>query len=131
MKDDFVSTIKNTKAEDFGDKVTNIIKKEIENPENGWDINIITSAYKEVGLIANWIESTVMCAEITNQMEPMKKEIRDLNAKKESTEEEEEKEMEREIEKETETEKEGDKEKEMEKEKNIIGMVTQNLKVNI
>ena len=88
MKDDFVSTIKNTKAEDFGDKVTNIIKKEIENPENDWDINKITSAYKEVGLIANWIESTVMCAEITNQMEPMKKEIRDLNAKKEVIEKE-------------------------------------------
>ena len=29
MKEDFITTIKNTKAEDLGDKVTNIIQKEI------------------------------------------------------------------------------------------------------
>ena len=88
MKDDFISTIQKTKAEDLGEKVTNIIKKEINDPINKWDTNIIKSAFKEAGLIAEWIESTVMCAEITNQMEPMKKEIKDLNNKKEVIEKE-------------------------------------------
>ena len=86
MKEDFISTIKNTKAEDLGEKVTNIIKKEIQNPANHWNIGQITNAFKEVGLLAEWIESTVMCADISNQMEPMKNEIKTLNAKKEKLE---------------------------------------------
>ena len=86
MKEDFISTIKNTKAEDLGEKVTNIIKKEIKDPANHWNIAQITNAFKEVGLLAEWIESTVMCADISNQMEPMKQEIKSLNAKKEKVE---------------------------------------------
>ena len=38
MKEDFIPTIKNTKAEDLGEKVTNIIKKEIKDPANHWNI---------------------------------------------------------------------------------------------
>ena len=84
----FINIIKSTKAEDLGDKVTNIIKKEIKDPANNWNIAKITNAFKEVGLLAEWIESTVMCAEISNQMEPMKKEIKELNNKKEIIEKE-------------------------------------------
>ena len=86
-KQDFISIIKNAKAEDLGDNVTNMILNEIKNKEK-WDINKITNAFKEVGLIAEWIESTVMCAQISNQMEPMKNEIKELNAKKEVIEKE-------------------------------------------
>ena len=86
MSQDFITTIKNTKAEDLGDKVTNIIKSEITKSE--WDIGKITSAFKEAGLLAEWIESTVMCADISNQMEPMKKLIKERNAKKEVIEKE-------------------------------------------
>ena len=82
MKEDFIATIKNAKAEDLGEKVTNIIKKEIKDPANKWDIDRIKGAFKEVGLLAEWIESTVACADINNQMEPMKKEIASLNAQK-------------------------------------------------
>ena len=82
MKEDFISTIKNAKAEDLGEKVTNIIKKEISNPANKWDIERIKGAFKEVGLLAEWIESTVACADINNQMEPLKQEIANLNAQK-------------------------------------------------
>ena len=88
MKEDFISTIKNTKAEDLGDKVTNIINKEIKDPKNHWNIAQITSAFKEVGLLAEWIESTVACAHISNQMEPMKQEIKELNEQKEKVEKE-------------------------------------------
>ena len=82
MREDFISTIKNAKAEDLGEKVTNIIKKEISNPANKWDIARIKGAFKEVGLLAEWIESTVACADINNQMEPLKQEIAKLNAQK-------------------------------------------------
>jgi dynein heavy chain 1 len=82
MKEDFISTIKNAKAEDLGEKVTNIIKKEISNPANKWDIDRIKGAFKEVGLLAEWIESTVACADINNQMEPLKQEIAKLNDQK-------------------------------------------------
>ena len=82
MREDFISTIKNAKAEDLGEKVTNIIKKEISNPANKWDIAKIKGAFKEVGLLAEWIESTVACADINNQMEPLKQEIAALNAQK-------------------------------------------------
>lgn len=88
MKEDFISTIKNTKAEDLGDKVTNIINKEIKDPKNQWNIAKITSAFKEVGLLAEWIESTVACAHISNQMEPLKQEIKTLNEQKEKVEKE-------------------------------------------
>ena len=88
MKEDFISTIKNTKAEDLGEKVTNIIKKEIKDPANHWNIAQIKNAFKEVGLLAEWIESTVMCADISNQMEPMKQEIKSLNEQKEKVESE-------------------------------------------
>ena len=88
MKEDFISTIKNTKAEDLGDKVTNIINKEIKDPKNHWNIAQITSAFKEVGLLAEWIESTVACAHISNQMEPMKQEIKTLNEQKAKVEKE-------------------------------------------
>ena len=88
MKEDFISTIKNTKAEDLGEKVTNIIKKQIKDPANHWNIDQIKNAFKEVGLLAEWIESTVMCADISNQMEPMKQEIKSLNAQKEKVENE-------------------------------------------
>jgi len=84
MREDFISTIKNAKAEDLGEKVTNIIKKEIKDPNNKWDIERIKGAFKEVGLLAEWIQSTVECAEINNQMEPMKKEIAELNKKKDA-----------------------------------------------
>ena len=84
MKEDFIATIKNAKAEDLGEKVTNIIKKEIKDPNNKWDIDRIKGAFKEVGLLAEWIQSTVECAEINNQMEPMKKEIAELNKKKDA-----------------------------------------------
>ena len=84
MKEDFIATIKNAKAEDLGEKVTNIIKKEIKDPNNKWDIERIKGAFKEVGLLAEWIQSTVECAEINNQMEPMKKEIAELNKKKDA-----------------------------------------------
>ena len=82
MREDFISTIKNAKAEDLGERVTNIIKKEIKDPANKWDIDRIKGAFKEVGLLAEWIESTVACADINNQMEPLKKEISKLNAEK-------------------------------------------------
>ena len=88
MKEDFISTIKNTKAEDLGDKVTNIINKEIKDPANHWNIEKITNAFKEVGLLAEWIESTVACAHISNEMEPMKQEIKTLNEQKEKVEKE-------------------------------------------
>ena len=82
IKQDFITTIKNAKAEDLGPKVTNLIQKEINDPENKWNIDSIKRAFKEVGLLAEWIESTVACANINNQMEPLKKEIADLNAQK-------------------------------------------------
>ena len=80
FKEDFISTIKNTKAENLGPKLTNLIQKEISATD--WDIDKIKSGFLEVGLLAEWLESTVACANINNQMEPLKKEIADLNAKK-------------------------------------------------
>ena len=82
IKEDFISTIKNAKAENFGQKLTNIIQKEIST--NDWNIDKIKSAFLEVGLLAEWIESTVACANINNQMEPLKQEIADLNAQKDN-----------------------------------------------
>ena len=82
MKEDFISTIKNAKAEDLGPKVTELIQNEIKKPENNWNIDKIKKAFLEVGLLAEWIESTVACANINNQMEPLKKQIADLNAQK-------------------------------------------------
>ena len=80
FKEDFISTIKNTKAENLGPKLTNLIQKEISATD--WDIDKIKSGFLEVGLLAEWLESTVACANINNQMEPLKKEIADLNAEK-------------------------------------------------
>ena len=80
FKEDFISTIKNTKAENLGPKLTNLIQKEISATD--WDIDKIKSGFLEVGLLAEWLESTVACANINNQMEPLKKEIADLNAQK-------------------------------------------------
>ena len=80
FKEDFISTIKNTKAENLGPKLTNLIQKEISATD--WDIDKIKSGFLEVGLLAEWLESTVACANINNQMEPLKKEISDLNAEK-------------------------------------------------
>ena len=88
MKEDFISTIKNMRAEDLGEKVTEIIKKEINNPANHWDINTISSAFKEVGLLAEWIQSTVECSSINNQMEPLKNEIKGLAVQAEKLENE-------------------------------------------
>ena len=88
MKEDFISTIKNMRAEDLGEKVTEIIKKEINNPANHWDINTISSAFKEVGLLAEWIQSTVECSSINNQMEPLKNEIKGLAVQAEKFENE-------------------------------------------
>ena len=81
-KDDFISTIKNAKAEELGTKVTSIIQKEINDPANKWDIEATKRAFLEVGLLAEWIESTIACADINNQMEPLKNEIAQLNAQK-------------------------------------------------
>ena len=80
FKEDFISTIKNTKAENLGPKLTNLIQKEISATD--WDIDKIKSGFLEVGLLAEWLESTVACANINNQMEPLKKDIADLNARK-------------------------------------------------
>ena len=80
FKEDFISTIKNTKAENLGPKLTNLIQKEISATD--WDIDKIKSGFLEVGLLAEWLESTVACANINNQMEPLKKEIDYLNAEK-------------------------------------------------
>ena len=52
------------------------------DPNNIQDINKIKNAFKEVDLLAEWIESTINCEEISNQMEPMKNEIKELNNKK-------------------------------------------------
>ena len=68
MKRDFISTIINTKIEDLGDNVINIIKKEIKDPKNNWNIDKIKNAFKEVGLLAEWIESIIMYADISSQM---------------------------------------------------------------
>ena len=88
MKEDFISTIKNMRAEDLNEKVTDIIKKEMYNPANHWDINTISSAFKEVGLLAEWIQSTVECSSINNQMEPLKNEIKGLASQAEKLENE-------------------------------------------
>ena len=48
--------------------------------------NIFTGAFKEVGLLAEWIQSTVECSNISNKMEPMKKEIAGLAAQKDKIE---------------------------------------------
>ena len=80
IKEDFISTIKNAKIESLGPKLTNMIHKEI--TENEWSIDKIKNAFFEAGLLAEWIESTIACANINNQMEPLKKEIAGLNAQK-------------------------------------------------
>ena len=80
IKEDFISTIKNAKIESLGPKLTNMIHKEI--TENEWSIDKIKNAFFEAGLLAEWIESTIACANINNQMEPLKKEIAGLNAEK-------------------------------------------------
>ena len=88
MKEDFLPTIKNLKAEDLSEGVSKIIRKEMDDPKNNWNIETITGAFKEVGLLAEWIQSTVECSNISNKMEPLKKEIADLNAKKDKVESE-------------------------------------------
>ena len=88
MREDFISTIKNAKAEDLGPKVTNYIQNEMKNPQNNWNIEKIKGGFLEVGLLAEWIESTVACANINNQMEPLKKQIAELNAQKDQVEKE-------------------------------------------
>ena len=80
FKEDFISTIKNTKAENLGERLTNLIQKEIS--ANDWNTDKIKTAYLEVGLLAEWLESTVACANINNQMEPLKNEIAALNTEK-------------------------------------------------
>ena len=82
IKEDFISTIKNVKAEELGAKLTSFIQKEINNPDNEWDLDKIRKGFLEAGLLAEWIEATVACANINNQMEPLKKEIAGLNAEK-------------------------------------------------
>ena len=82
IKEDFISTIKNVKAEELGAKLTSFIQKEINNPDNEWDLDKIRKGFLETGLLAEWIEATVACANINNQMEPLKKEIAGLNAEK-------------------------------------------------
>ena len=86
MKEDFISTIKNAKVEDLGATVTNRIQDEIK--KNGMDIEKIKKSFLEAGLIADWIESTIACANINNQMEPLKKQIAELNAQKDKVVEE-------------------------------------------
>ena len=86
IKEDFISTIKNAKIESLGPKLTNMIHKEI--TENEWSIDKIKNAFFEAGLLAEWIESTIACANINNQMEPLKKEIAGLNAQKDKVVEE-------------------------------------------
>ena len=86
MKEDFLPTIKNLRAEDLSENVTKIIRNEMDNPANNWNIERITGAFKEVGLLAEWIQSTVECSNISNKMEPMKKEIAGLAAQKDKIE---------------------------------------------
>ena len=88
LKEDFIMIIKNMKAEELSDKVTEIVKKEMADPKNHWDIKKITSGFYEVGLLAEYIQSSIECADINNQMEPMKNEIANLNKQKGEVEEE-------------------------------------------
>ena len=59
-------------VEDLGDDVINIIKKEIKEPLNGWNVARIKSAFLELGLFAELIESIVNYDEISKKMKLLK-----------------------------------------------------------
>ena len=91
IKPDFFSTIKNMNIEDLGKETINIIKQEINNPYNNWDIERIKQAFEEVGLLAEWIESIVMYSDIKDIIDKKKKsktektEIKEKKEKKEKS----------------------------------------------
>ena len=82
-KENFIDKIKNAKPEDLGDKVINIIEKEIKDPDNNWNINRIKKAFTEVGIIAEFIESLFTVAILSNKSLQLSKKPEELKEKKE------------------------------------------------
>ena len=81
-KENFIDTIKNAKPEDLGDKVVNIIEKEIKDPMNHWNIGRIKSAFTEVGILAEFVESLITVAKLSNKSHQSSKKLEELKDKK-------------------------------------------------
>lgn len=85
-KEDFLLVIKN--LNEVPEKIVQYVNEEINNPGNEWNIEVIKKASQAVGILASWIEATICFSEIANSVEPLTKEIKDLEEKRNQVEQE-------------------------------------------
>ena len=77
MQGDFVKQVQDMKADDIPDKVKDFVLKEYLNTEK-WDIDKITKASTPAGYLAAYAKSQLAYADILTKVDPMKREISEL-----------------------------------------------------
>ena len=77
MGRDFTRQVQELKADDIHEKVKDFVLKEYIRSEN-WKLDNITKASSAAGALAGWAESQLAYADILTRVDPMKKEIAQL-----------------------------------------------------
>lgn len=77
MGKDFTKQVQELKADDIHEKVKDFVLKEYIRSEN-WKLENITKASSAAGALAGWAESQLAYADILTRVDPMKKEIAQL-----------------------------------------------------
>jgi dynein heavy chain 1, cytosolic len=74
MQTDFIKQVQELKADDIPDKCKDFVLKEYLRSEN-WKLDAISKASAAAGYLASWAESQLAYADILNRVDPMRKEI--------------------------------------------------------
>lgn len=77
MLGDFIKQVQDLKADDIPDKVKDFVLKDYLKSEK-WSIENITKASTPAGYLASWAESQLAYADILTRVDPMRREIREL-----------------------------------------------------
>jgi dynein heavy chain 1, cytosolic len=77
MQSDFIRQVQELKADDIPEKVKNFVLTEYLKSEN-WKMESIVRASSAAGILASWAESQLTYADILTRVDPMKKEIAQL-----------------------------------------------------
>jgi dynein heavy chain 1, cytosolic len=86
VKGDFINIVKNVNGEELPESVTKYIKQVINGPDSKWSLDAVKRASMAVGLMAGWIEATVMYSEIVQSVQPLTDEINNLAKRKDDVE---------------------------------------------